>query len=50
MKLFIGEDILVANRDQLVAGSLFEIKVKLNMREGEIRMGANSIHVLKSIG
>lgn len=47
-EMFVGEELLGANRDQLVAGSLFELKVKLNMREGEIRMGANSIHALKS--
>ncbi len=49
-EIFIGEDLLVANREQLNVGNLLELQVKLNLREGEIRMSANSIRALDNHG
>lgn len=49
-EIFIGEDLLGANRELLNAGNLLELQVKLNLREGEIRMSANSIRTLENIG
>ncbi|PHR61399.1 MAG: DNA polymerase III subunit alpha [Robiginitomaculum sp.] len=45
-EVFIGENVLVANRDILNAGALLEIQVKLDLREGELRMTGTSIRAL----
>lgn len=47
-EVFIGEDLLGANRERLVAGALLELQVKLDLREGEVRMTGNSIRDLST--
>ncbi len=45
-EVFIGEDLLVKSRDLLQAGTLLELQIKLDMRDGEIRLSANALHPL----
>jgi len=47
-EVFIGEDLLVNSRDLLQAGTLLELQIKLDMRDGELRLSANSIRPLAS--
>ena len=49
-EVFIGEQLLVASREHLVAGTLLEMQIKLEMREGELRMSGNSIKPLAHDG
>jgi DNA polymerase-3 subunit alpha len=42
-EVFIGEELLTAARPFLNAGSLLELQIKIDMREGEIKLGASSI-------
>ncbi len=47
-EVFMGEGLLGANRDNLTAGNLLELRVKLDLREGEIRMSANAVSFMES--
>ncbi len=47
-EVFIGEDLLVSSRSLLQAGTLLELQVKLDMREGELRLSANSLQPLSA--
>ena len=47
-EVFIGEDMLVANRNILTIGHLLELQIKLNFRDGEIRMSGNSLKILQT--
>ena len=47
-EVFVGEDLLVASRDILQAGTLLEMMVKLDMRDGELNMTVNSVQLLSS--
>ncbi|MEE9272269.1 MAG: DNA polymerase III subunit alpha [Robiginitomaculum sp.] len=47
---FVGEDILVASRELLQAGTLLELQIKLDSRDGELRMTVNSIKPLSVSG
>ncbi len=45
-EIFVGDDLLGANRDILEAGMLVEVTVKADRREGEIKLFSNSISSL----
>ncbi|PHR93386.1 MAG: DNA polymerase III subunit alpha [Robiginitomaculum sp.] len=49
-EVFVGEELLGANRERLNAGTLLELQVKLDLRDGEVRMTVNSIRALSSDG
>jgi len=42
-EVFIGEDLLVARRELLKPGQLLELQIKLDHRDGELRLSGNSI-------
>ncbi len=45
-EVFVGENLLVKSRDFLQTGTLLELQVKLDMRDGELRLTANSVRPL----
>ena len=49
-EVFVGEEILVRHRDILQAGTLLELQVKLDMRDGELSMTVNSVKPLSGGG
>ncbi|MEE9312521.1 MAG: DNA polymerase III subunit alpha, partial [Planctomycetota bacterium] len=42
-EVFIGEDLLVARRELLKPGQLLELQIKLDHRDGELRLSGNAI-------
>lgn len=45
-EVFVGEELLVRHRDILQAGTLLEFQIKLDMRDGELRMTVNGVKPL----
>ncbi len=45
-EIFVGQDLLFANRETLESGMLIEVTVKADRRDGEIRLFTNSIEAL----
>ena len=45
-EVFMGEELLVKSRELLVAGTLLELLVKLDLRDGELSMTVNSVQPL----
>lgn len=46
-EIFVGEDLLGANREILVAGALIEVTAAVDEREGELKIFTNSISSLE---
>ena len=45
-EVFVGEDLLFANRDSLKAGMLIEVTVTADRRDGEIKLFSNTLEAL----
>ena len=46
-EILVGEDLLVSNRQIMETGSLLEITAKAEVRDGEVRLFANTISLLE---